>query len=91
MPVTTLDNIAKSLSIDKIDLLKLDVEGAELMVLKKAKETLSITKRIVMEVHDNVSVEEVIKELNNEVVDGIFKTKRWGDTLVYARNENLIN
>lgn len=37
----TLDNILKELGIDKIDLLKADVEGAELEMLRGARETLS--------------------------------------------------
>ena len=49
--VDTLDNIVKQLNINKIDLLKIDVEGAELEVLKGAKESLKITRNIAMELH----------------------------------------
>ena len=49
--VDTLDNIVKEFSINRIDLLKIDVEGAELEVLKGAKESLKITRNIAMELH----------------------------------------
>jgi len=49
----TLDRITAS--IPQIELLKIDVEGAELAVLEGAHETLKKTKRIVVEIHgDNL-------------------------------------
>ena len=47
----TLDNIVKEFSINRIYLLKIDVEGAELEVLKGAEESLKITRNIAMELH----------------------------------------
>lgn len=41
VPVTTLDHISEKLGIDQIDLLKVDVEGHEINVLKGASEMLS--------------------------------------------------
>lgn len=38
--VTTLDEILSSMNIDKIDILKMDAEGAELKILKGAERTL---------------------------------------------------
>lgn len=39
--VTTLDNLLQKLNIEKVDLLKINVEGAELAVLKGCKELLN--------------------------------------------------
>jgi FkbM family methyltransferase len=62
---TTLDRLTAS--IPQIDLLKVDVEGAELAVLEGAHETLKKTKRIVVEIHgDNLD-----KALN--MVKSLFK------------------
>ncbi|MGA2263185.1 MAG: FkbM family methyltransferase [Acidobacteriota bacterium] len=41
VPVTTLDIYAKQVGLDRLDLLKIDVEGAELFVLRGAREVLS--------------------------------------------------
>lgn len=45
-----LDGFAKQCSIEQIDLLKIDVQGAECRVLAGAKETLKHTKVIVLEI-----------------------------------------
>lgn len=45
-----LDNFAKARSINQIDLLKIDVQGAECRVLAGGSETLKKTKVIVMEI-----------------------------------------
>jgi len=51
----TLDNILDSLGIKKVDLLKIDVEGAEITVLEGSKETLKNVQRLVIEIHgDNL-------------------------------------
>jgi FkbM family methyltransferase len=44
----TLDQIATEEKIDTIDFLKIDVEGAELMVLRGARKTLERTRPVVM-------------------------------------------
>jgi FkbM family methyltransferase len=46
----TLDSFTKQHSIDGIDLLKIDVQGAESRVLVGGKETLKRTKAVVMEI-----------------------------------------
>jgi len=55
----TLDNICKELGVSRIDFLKIDVEGAELEVLKGAEESLKITRNIAMELHYEGEDEEV--------------------------------
>lgn len=49
--VTTLDSMAASVGVSKIDLLKIDVEGAELEVLRGGGRTLAMTDRIILEYH----------------------------------------
>jgi len=57
--VDTLDSICKELNVSGIDLLKIDVEGAELDVLKGAEESLKFTKNIAMELHYEGEDEEI--------------------------------
>lgn len=42
--VTTIDNVVKDLKLEKLDFIKMDVEGAELFALKGAKKTLQNIK-----------------------------------------------
>jgi len=51
--IDTLDNIVKDNKIDKIDLLKVDVDGSEERLIKGAKKTLSITKYLIIELLDS--------------------------------------
>lgn len=55
----TLDNIVKN---HKVDVVKIDVEGAELQVLKGAIQTLKRIRKIVVEIHGDNS-NEVTREL----------------------------
>ncbi|MCL0050753.1 FkbM family methyltransferase [Dehalococcoidia bacterium] len=49
----TLDNVLKELGIESVDLIKIDVEGAEIKVLEGAKETLKQSPRIIFESLDD--------------------------------------
>ncbi len=49
--VDTIDRVAKTLGICRIDLLKVDVEGLELDVLQGAHETIALVERLVVEYH----------------------------------------
>lgn len=51
VPVTTLDNYITETGIQRLDLIKIDVEGAELYVLQGAKRTLKeLRPRVIFEV-----------------------------------------
>lgn len=49
--VTSLDHVMPSLDVARIDLLKIDAEGAEYDVLRGAERTLGIVDRVVVEYH----------------------------------------
>ena len=41
MPARTLDAILKEAAVSRVDVIKIDVEGAEMLVLQGARETLA--------------------------------------------------
>lgn len=51
VPLERLDDVVERIGLARVDLLKIDVEGAELRVLRGAEKTLKLTRRIVMEIH----------------------------------------
>lgn len=57
--VTALDKMVPALNVTQIDLLKIDVEGAEVEVLRGAAQTLLLTKRIILEYHSRALLERV--------------------------------
>ena len=60
----TLDNILSDLQIDKVDWIKVDVEGAEVNVLRGAKGIISSNLdniRLIIECHSNETIKEVIR------------------------------
>ena len=63
----TLDNIVSVNDILKIDILKIDAEGAELLILKGGmKQALPITKKIMIETHSTKLKRECKKILGSE-------------------------
>ncbi|MEM1574242.1 MAG: FkbM family methyltransferase [Candidatus Methanomethylicaceae archaeon] len=77
VPSTTLDNLILMLYLDKVDLIRMDVEGAELQILFKGMKTLKRFKpTIALEVHP--------KEL------GLDKTILLIDTLASMYNYAII-
>jgi FkbM family methyltransferase len=64
--VTTIDSFVKGNDIKNIELIKVDVEGAEHFVVQGAKETLSnFSPILLIEVHSVVAMLELIRELVN--------------------------
>ncbi|MGW4462100.1 FkbM family methyltransferase [Micromonospora sp. NPDC004704] len=51
----TLDEIVASLGVDRIDLLKMNIEGAELSVLEKSFQQFAIVENLVVSCHDFLS------------------------------------
>jgi hypothetical protein len=71
------DSIIKNHNIDKIDLVKIDVEGAELMVMKSiSKEAFSRIKQIVIEVHDIDDRTNVLTSMLREHGFNVKKSER---------------
>ncbi len=68
--VDTLDNILGELGIDRIDFLKVDVEGAEKLVVRGAMNILSRTSRIMIEIRPgNEDVLDILGRLGFKVID----------------------
>ena len=63
----TIDNFCKNKKIAKIDILKIDVEGSELEVLKGSKKILNKTNLIQLEIYQNkknfIKIEKKITKL----------------------------
>ncbi len=57
----TLDNIVEALGIEKVDLLKIDIEGAEPIALEGMKKTLEKTDKLIIEIQPGN--EKIISEI----------------------------
>jgi len=69
IPVTTIDKLVQELGIEKIDIIKIDAEGAEIPILKGAEKTLKDNpsiKSIVASYHYPTQVKEVCKFLEEK-------------------------
>jgi FkbM family methyltransferase len=80
--ITTLDDILSERDILFIDILKLDVEGNELEVLKGATETLKNTKKIVLEYHS---------EGSRNACESFLREKGFGKSLEIPGHQYYIN
>ena len=56
--ITALDDIVPTLRITRIDLLKIDTEGAEVEVLRGSEHTLRLVERVVLEYHSGDLLEQ---------------------------------
>jgi FkbM family methyltransferase len=68
--VDTLDNIVASLGIDRIDFLKIDIEGAEADAFKGMERSLRKTKYLMIEIHqENTWLINELKKIGFKLVD----------------------
>ncbi|MEM1646210.1 MAG: FkbM family methyltransferase [Ignisphaera sp.] len=66
----TLDNIITSLSIQKINLLKIDIEGAETVAFKGMRKTLEITDKLMIEIQaGNEWLIDELKKIGFTLID----------------------
>jgi FkbM family methyltransferase len=75
----TIDNILKENNIKKADVLKMDIEGAEVLALKGATETLKKLRKIIVEIHGNTIEEVKSILLNNKFNVQILNTRGMWD------------
>jgi FkbM family methyltransferase len=84
----TLDALIRKLGLDNIDVLKLDIEGAELLALKGLEKEAKSVRNIVLEVHTKiVNIKDLMQELSSKGFTVINITKILGacdSALVYA-------
>lgn len=64
VPTISVEKIIDKLKWNKIDILKIDIEGAEDSLLKSSPSWLSIVSLIVMEIHPNTTPEKIQTYLN---------------------------
>jgi len=90
IPCTTLERVISNLGWDKIDLLKLDIEGAEWDVIDSTPNSLfEITSKILMEYHSpNGRLNDVIERFNSlgfkhKFEDGSFVDSENGTIFFY--------
>ena len=62
--IISLDDMLPSLHVTHIDLLKIDVEGAEVEVLRGATRTVQIVRRLILECHTPALLEQVTTVLH---------------------------
>ena len=84
--VDTLDNIIAYLSLEKINLIKIDIEGALVFALKGMINTLKITDKIIVEIfEENKWLIDEIRNLDFKLID--IKDNNY----FFIKNHNLNN
>lgn len=73
----TLDNIVSDLGIEKVDFVKMDIEGAEVQALEGAKKVLTTAKKIAMETHLGINNEKTTPKVQFILKNYGFDT--WAD------------
>jgi FkbM family methyltransferase len=83
--IVSLDDLLDGLSIQRVDIMKIDVEGFELNVLKGLKRRISrkLINVIVLEVHSPLLLHDILKMLSDNYDVKAFRTSR-GLYEVYA-------
>ena len=89
---STIDTIMQNTNLDgRVDFLSIDIQGAELLALRGAKETLKRTDALLLEVNESEVYEgcalvgEIDEYLSAYGIDrietGLYKDHPWGDAL----------
>ena len=78
----TLDDLCKELKVSKIDLVKINAEGAELDILRGAQEILSHVRALIVAVHHEPN-EPII-------VDEFLKSKGFFSKIVCIKGNKLV-
>lgn len=82
--VNTLDSVMEELGLKHLDLLKIDVEGYELAVLKGAEHTLKNTSKVVVAAYHNWVLKEEERAVKKYLKSSNFGTVFSKDSYVYA-------
>jgi len=77
----TLECLCKKFKIDKIDLLKMDVEGSELDILKSSEKILSKVKKAIIEYH---RAQRTRRGVTNLMIKNNFKLLKVDDQKYYG-------
>jgi len=83
-----LDDILAELDIKKVDLLAMNVEGAEIEALKGMKETLKNTRNLVIDAHHIVDGQPTYKKLIPELKENGFEILRGGGGILAKRKSH---
>jgi len=94
LPIESLDVVARSYDIKSIDLIKIDIEGAEFKLLQGAKELLEAKKiiRIIMETHSeqlHSNCENYLVSYGYKIVKSNF-SNRYGTGILAAIDADSI-
>jgi hypothetical protein len=84
IPCTTLDSELGRLGINRVDILKIDAEGAERAVLSGAAGILPCVSRVVVELHKKADEE---RRLFGEMLQfsGLYEVGRCRNVVYYVR------
>jgi len=90
--VVGLDEIVPTLDINRIDLLKIDTEGAELDILCGATTTLSKVDRIIMEWHSGLLLEQTSRLLQEHGFVEVRRDEIFGHEvgIIYFRRRHVL-
>lgn len=86
---TTLEDLMTDFQIPRIDLLKIDVEGAEAKVLSGAGDRLASVRRIVLEYHSPLLAHEVERLLDERGFSELREPSAARSHILYFENEAL--
>lgn len=63
-PAKTIDTIFEEFGITSVDYLKMDIEGAEKVVLEKPAKWMNLVKSMKIEIHEPANIDDCMKVLN---------------------------